>query len=62
MPNEVCPPPPPPVVPVALNQPEGDRRWRHCRRLVAKIMAKEVAKKGEWGTAPFCYALFTKAG
>ena len=32
------------------------------RRLVAKTMAKQVAKKAEKATAPFQYALSTKAG
>ena len=32
------------------------------RRLVARTMAKQVAKKAEEATAPFQYALTTKAG
>ena len=32
------------------------------RRLVARTMAKQIAKKAEKATAPFQYALTTKAG
>ena len=50
----------------ALNKPDGAVReivvGDVMRRLVARTMAKQVAKKAEEATAPFQYALTTKAG
>ena len=50
----------------ALNKPDGGVRGivvgDIIRRLVARTMAKQVAKKAEKATAPFQYALSTKAG
>ena len=50
----------------ALNKPDGGVRGIVVgdifRRLVAKTMAKQMAKKAEKATAPFQYALSTKAG
>ena len=49
----------------ALNKPGGVREivvGDIIRRLVARTMAKQVAKKAEKATAPFQYALSTKAG
>ena len=41
---------------------EGHCRRRHLRRLVARTVAKQVASEVEKATAPFQYALSTKAG
>ena len=50
----------------ALRKPDGGVRGivvgDIMRRLVARTMAKQVAKKAEEATAPFQYALTTKAG
>ena len=50
----------------ALRKPDGGVRVivvaDTMRRLVARTMAKQVAKKAEEATAPFQYALTTKAG
>ena len=50
----------------ALRKPDGGVRGivvgDVMRRLVARTMAKQVAKKAEEATAPFQYALTTKAG
>ena len=49
-----------------LRKPDGGVRvivvGDVMRRLVARTMAKQVAKKAEEATAPFQYALTTKAG
>ena len=49
----------------ALRKPDGGVRGivvgDIMRRLVARTMAKQVAKKAEEATAPFQYALTTKA-
>ena len=50
----------------ALQKPDGGVRGivvgDIVRRLVARTMAKQVAKQAEKATAPFQYALSTKAG
>ena len=50
----------------ALSKPDGGVRGivvgDILRRLVARTMAKQIAKKVEEITAPFQYALTTKAG
>ena len=50
----------------ALAKPDGGVRGivvgDIVRRLVARTMAKQVAKKAEKATAPFQYALSTRAG
>ena len=50
----------------ALSKPDGGVRGivveDILRRLVARTMAKQIAKKVEETTAPFQYALTTKAG
>ena len=50
----------------ALSKPDGGVRGivvgDIIRRLVARTMAKQVSKKVETATAPFLYALSTKAG
>ena len=52
--------------PTALSKPDGGVRGivvgDSIRRLVAKTIAKQVSKKAESATAPFQYALSTKAG
>ena len=50
----------------ALSKPDGGVRGivvgDILRRLVARTMAKQFSKKAEVATAPFQYALSTKAG